>query len=54
MFGAENVEWSSRDTLSSADGLRIQDWAYPPTDELYLKYKMFIKMIYILIKRLEK
>ncbi len=39
MFGAENVEWTSRDTLSSADRLRIQDWAYPPTDELYLKYK---------------
>lgn len=36
MFGAENVEWTSRDTLSSADRLRIQDWAYPPTDELYL------------------
>lgn len=35
MFGAENVEWTSRDTLSSADRLRIQDWAYPPTDELY-------------------
>ena len=39
MFGAENVEWTSRDTLSSADRLRIQGWAYPPTDELYLKYK---------------
>lgn len=39
MFGAENVEWTSRDTLSSADRLRIQDWAYPPKDELYLKYK---------------
>ena len=56
MFGAENVEWTSRDTLSRADRLRIQDWAYPPTDELYLKYKniyqRFIKMIYILIKRL--
>ena len=39
MFGAENVEWISRDTLSSSDRLRIQKWAYPPTDELYLKYK---------------
>ena len=39
MFGAENVEWTSRDTLSSTDRLRIRDWAYPPTDELYLKYK---------------
>ena len=39
MFGAENVEWTSRDTLSSADRLRIQDWTYSPTDELYLKYK---------------
>ena len=39
MFGTENVEWTSRDTLCSADRLRIRDWAYPPTDELYLKYK---------------
>ena len=39
MFGAESVEWTSRDTLSSADRLRVQNWEYRPTDELYLKYK---------------
>lgn len=39
MYGAENVEWTSRDTLSSADRLRIKDWKYPPSDELYIKYK---------------
>lgn len=51
MFGAENVEWTSRDTLSSADRLRIQDWAYPPTDELYLKYKDVYQNDLYLIKR---
>ena len=39
MYGAENVEWTSRDTLSSADRLRIKDWKYPPSDDLYIKYK---------------
>ena len=39
MFGAENVEWTSRDTLSNADRLRIQNWEHPPKDELYIKYK---------------
>lgn len=39
MYGAENVEWTSRDTLSNYDRLRIQNWAEPPSDELYLKYK---------------
>lgn len=39
MFGAENVEWTSRDTLSYADRLRIQTWEYPPIDELYIQYK---------------
>lgn len=39
MYGAENVEWTSRDTLSSTDRLRIKDWKYPPSDDLYIKYK---------------
>lgn len=39
LYGVENVEWTSRDTLSSADKLRIKDWEYPPTDDMYIKYK---------------
>lgn len=39
MYGAENVEWTSRDTLSNYDRLRIQNWVEPPSDTLYLKYK---------------
>lgn len=39
MFGEENVEWTSRDTISTADRLRIRGWDYPPTDELYIKHK---------------
>ena len=39
MFGEKNVEWVSRDSLSSADRLRIKDWKFKPSDELYIKYK---------------
>ena len=40
MFGADNVEWISRDTLSYADRLRIQNWGdNAPIDEIYIKYK---------------
>ena len=39
MYGAENVEWTSRDTLSSADRMRVAGWDYAPSDELYIKYK---------------
>jgi len=39
MYGAENVEWTSRDTLSIADRLRIQKWRFPPNDKLYIEYK---------------
>ncbi|MBE6050038.1 MAG: DUF4237 domain-containing protein [Clostridium sp.] len=40
IFGSENVEWTSRDSLSSADRLRIQTWGdNAPIDELYIKYK---------------
>lgn len=40
MFGADNVEWVSRDTLSSTDRLRVQNWGDNlPSDEMYLKYK---------------
>ncbi len=40
MFGAENVEWTSKDTLSVADRVRVQNWGDNlPSDEMYLKYK---------------
>ena len=39
MFGEENVEWVTRDSLSSADRIRIQNWKHKPSDELYIKYK---------------
>lgn len=40
IFGTDNVEWTSRDTLSYADRLRIQNWGdNAPIDEIYIKYK---------------
>ena len=39
MYGAEIVEWSSRESLSSADRLREKVWRDPPSEEFYIKYK---------------
>lgn len=38
-YGADNVEWVNKTTLSESDRLRISKWEYPPDDDLYLKYK---------------
>lgn len=40
MFGTDNVEWVSRESLSSADRLRVQNWGDNlPSDSMYIKYK---------------
>lgn len=40
MFGEENVEWTSRDTLSYSDRIRVKSWGdNSPSDVMYLKYK---------------
>lgn len=40
MFGEENVEWISRDTLSGSDRIRIQNWGdNAPIEDMYIKYK---------------
>ncbi|MBB6716841.1 TNT domain-containing protein, partial [Clostridium gasigenes] len=39
LFGADNVEWTSKNTISNYERLKLSGWGWPPKDELYLKYK---------------
>ncbi|URZ18357.1 TNT domain-containing protein [Clostridium felsineum] len=39
IFGNGNVEWTSRNTISNYEKLKLSNWSWPPNDELYLKYK---------------
>ena len=40
IYGKDNVEWISRDTLTDYDRIRVKGWGdRTPSDELYLKYK---------------
>lgn len=39
LFGADNVEWTSKNTISNYERLKLSRWGWPPKDELYLKYK---------------
>ncbi len=39
-YGVNNVEWSTKETLSYGDRLRVASWGDNiPTDEMYIKYK---------------
>ncbi|ABR34789.1 hypothetical protein B0H69_005206 [Clostridium beijerinckii] len=39
VYGESNVEWTSKETISNTERLKISGWKYPPDDWLYLKYK---------------
>ncbi|EPY2303453.1 TNT domain-containing protein [Clostridium sporogenes] len=39
LFGADNVEWTSKNTISNYERLKLSGWGWTPKDELYLKYK---------------
>lgn len=39
VYGDNNVEWTSKTTLSISDRLRIKNWTYSPNDDVYIKYK---------------
>lgn len=34
-----NVEWTSKTTISQSERLKISNWDFTPSDELYIKYK---------------
>jgi hypothetical protein len=39
LFGAGNVEWTTKETITNAERLKLKGWGWPPKDKLYLKYK---------------
>ena|GEM_PF-2050376 len=39
IFGEGNVEWTSKTTISQSERLKISNWDFTPSDELYIKYK---------------
>ena len=39
IFGEDNVDWTSKTTISHTERLKISNWDFVPSDELYLKYK---------------
>ncbi|MGY3778096.1 TNT domain-containing protein [Isobaculum melis] len=38
-YGTENVEHVTKTTISSTERAKLNSWGWPPSDELYLKYK---------------
>jgi predicted ribonuclease toxin of YeeF-YezG toxin-antitoxin module len=38
-YGANNVEWTSKEVISNSERLKLSQWKWAPKDELYLKYK---------------
>ena len=39
IFGEENVEWTSKITISKSERYKINNWDFTPSNELYIKYK---------------